>query len=109
MILLSHLVSSVLVTKAYSFWTQQGIPNHYYRECKNRVIEDARKANVPFDRVIEITDGAPTQFKNRFNVVQLADLVRRFNLVWAMAVYPPTATFKGEHDGVGNLDKNVIR
>ena len=26
-----------------------------------------------------------------------------------MAVYPPTATFKGEHDGVGNLDKNVIR
>jgi hypothetical protein len=26
-----------------------------------------------------------------------------------MAVYPPTATFKEEHDGVGNLDKNVIR
>ena len=81
-ILLSHLVSGVLVTKAYSFWTQQGISklksdNHYYRQCKNRVIEDARKANVPFDRVIEITDGAPTQFKNRFNVVQLADLVRR--------------------------------
>ena len=113
-ILLSHLVDNVLVTKAYSFWTQQGTSklksdNHYHRECKNRVIEDAHKANVPFDRVIEITDGAPTQFKNRFNVVQLADLVRRFKLVWAMAVYPPTATFKGEHDGVGNLDKNVIR
>ena len=113
-ILLSHLVDNVLVTKAYSFWTQQGTSklksdNHYYRECKNRVIEDAHKANVPFDRVIEITDGAPTQFKNRFNVVQLADLVRRFKLVWAMAVYPPTATFIGEHDGVGNLDKNVIR
>ena len=25
-----------------------------------------------------------------------------------MAVYPPTATFKGEHDGVGNLDKRII-
>ena len=113
-ILLSHLLNGVLVTKAYSFWTQQGTSklksdNHYYRQCKNRVIDDARTANVPFDRVIEITDGAPTQFKNRFNVVQLADLVRRYSLVWAMAVYPPTATFKGEHDGVGNLDKNVIR
>ena len=36
-------------------------------------------------------------------------MVEKFNLKWAMAVYPPTATFKGEHDGVGNLDKNVIR
>ena len=26
-----------------------------------------------------------------------------------MAVYSPTATFKEEHDGVGNLDKKVIR
>jgi hypothetical protein len=26
-----------------------------------------------------------------------------------VAVYPPTATFKGEHDGVGNLDKEIIR
>lgn len=26
-----------------------------------------------------------------------------------MAIYPPTATFKGEHYGVGNLDKNIIR
>lgn len=25
-----------------------------------------------------------------------------------MAIYPPTATFKGEHDGVGNLDKVLI-
>jgi hypothetical protein len=24
-------------------------------------------------------------------------------------VYPPTATFKGEHDGTGNLDKEIIR
>jgi hypothetical protein len=59
--------------------------------------------------VVEITDGAPTQFKNRFNMIQLGNLVRKYHLVWAMAVYPPTATFKGEHDGVGNLDKNVIR
>ena len=29
--------------------------------------------------------------------------------MYAMAIYPPTATFKGEHDGAGNLDKNVIR
>ena len=26
-----------------------------------------------------------------------------------MAIYPPTATFKGEHNGVGNLDKNIVR
>lgn len=26
-----------------------------------------------------------------------------------MAVHPPAATFKGEHDGVGNLDKRTIR
>jgi hypothetical protein len=113
-ILLSHLSGGVLITRAYSFWTQQGVSklksdNHYYRVCKNRVIEDAAQANVPFDKIIEITDGAPTQFKNRFNVVQLANLVRKFDLKWAMAVYPPTATFKGEHDGVGNLDKNIIR
>lgn len=113
-ILLSYLSGGVLITRAYSFWTQQGVSklksdNHFYRVCKDRVIEDAARANVTFDRVIEITDGAPTQFKNRFNVVQLSNLVRRFNLKWAMAVYPPTATFKGEHDGVGNLDKNIIR
>ena len=113
-ILLSHLSSNVLITRAYSFWTQQGTSklksdNHYYRQCKNRVFEDATRANVTFDRIIEITDGAPTQFKNRFNVVQLANLVRQYKLKWAMAVYPLTATFKGEHDGVGNLDKNVIR
>lgn len=113
-ILISYLSSGVLMTKAYSFWTQQGATklksdNHYYRQCKNRVLEDARIANIPFDRVVEMTDGSPTQFKNRFNVVQLANVVRKFNLKWAMAVYPPTATFKGEHDGVGNLDKNIIR
>ena len=113
-ILLSHLSRGVLITRAYSFWTQQGTSklksnNNYYRQCKNRVLEDASRAGVPFDRIIEITDGAPTQFKNRFNVVQLGNLVRKCDLKWAMAVYPPTATFKGEHDGVGNLDKNVIR
>jgi hypothetical protein len=113
-ILLSHLRERVLVTNAYSFWTQQGSSklksdNHFYRECKDKAIEDARVANVSFDRVIEITDGAPTQFKNRFNVIQLTNLVKKFDLVSAMAVYPPTASFKGEHDGVGNLDKKVIR
>ena len=41
--------------------------------------------------------------------MQLCDMVKKHDLVWAMAVYPPTATFKGEHDGVGNLDKKVIR
>ena len=113
-ILLSHLQERVLVTNAYSFWTQQGTSklksdNHFYRECKDKAITDAREANVQFDRVIEITDGAPTQFKNRFNVVQLTNLIKKFNLLSAMAVYPPTATFKGEHDGVGNLDKRIIR
>ena len=113
-ILLSHLSSGVLVTKAYSFWTQQGISklksdNHFYRQCKDKVISDARSNLVPFDRIIEITDGAPSQFKNRFNMAQLCNLVKKYDLVWAMAVYPPTATFKGEHDGVGNLDKKVIK
>ena len=102
------------MTTAYSFWHQQGSSklksdNHYYRQCKDRVINDVRARSVPFDRVVEITDSAPTQFKNRFNMIQLGNLVRKYHLVWAMAVYPPTATFKGEHDGVGNLDKNVIR
>ena len=113
-ILLTHLKDGVLMTKAYSFWTKQGISklksdNHFYRECKDRAINYAKEAEIEFDRVIEITDGAPSQFKNRFNIVQLSNLVKKFNLVWAMAVYPPTATFKGEHDGVGNLDKKIIR
>ena len=113
-ILLSYLNAGVLMTTAYSFWNQQGTSrlksdNHYYRQCKDRVLSDARAKSVMFDRVIEITDGAPTQFKNRFNMVQLNNVVNKFNLIWAMAVYPPTATFKGEHDGVGNLDKNIIR
>jgi hypothetical protein len=64
---------------------------------------------VHFKKLIEITDGAPTQFKNRFNTIHLSNVVRKYELDWATAVYPPTATFRGEHDGVGNLDKNVIR
>ncbi len=113
-VLLSHLSSGVLTTKAYSFWTQQGVSklksdNHYYRECIERVISDTRNSGIPFDRIVQITDGAPTQFKNRFNAIQLCNLNRKFNLLWSMAVYPPTATFKGEHDGVGNLDKRIIR
>jgi hypothetical protein len=113
-ILLSYACAGVLMTIAYSFWHQQGTSklksdNHYYRQCKDRVIADVRAKSVPFDRVVEITDGAPTQFKNRFNMIQLGNLIRKYDLVWAMAIYPPTATFKGEHDGVGNLDKNVIR
>jgi hypothetical protein len=113
-ILLSHLSQGVLMTKAYSFWTQQGISklksdNHFYRECVMRVLNDVKAELIPFDKVIQMTDGAPTQFKNRFNAIQLGNVVRAFNLDWAMAVYPPTATFKGEHDGVGNLDKKIIR
>ena len=113
-ILVSYLSVGVLMTTAYSFWHQQGTTklksdNHYYRQCKDRVVSDVRNKSISFDRVIEITDGAPAQFKNRFNMIQLGDVVRKYNLVYAMAIYPPTATFKGEHDGVGNLDKNVIR
>ena len=113
-ILMSYLCNSVLMTTAYTFWSQQGASklksdNHYYRQCKDRVLSDARAKAITFDRVIEITDGAPTQFKNRFNMLQLGHVVEKYDLVWAMAVYPPTATFKGEHDGVGNLDKTVIR
>jgi hypothetical protein len=85
------------MTKAYSFWTQQGI----------RALNDVRADAIPFDKVVQMTDGAPTQFKNRFNAIQLCNLLRIFDLDWAMAVYPPTATFKGEHDGVGNLDRRV--
>ena len=113
-ILSSYLSNMVLMTSAYSFWNHQGTSklksdNHFYRRCKDRVYSDLQKKSVKFKKVIEITDGAPTQFKNRFNTIQLGDVVRKYDLDWAMAVYPPTATFKGEHDGVGNLDKNVIR
>ena len=113
-ILSSYLSNGVLKTSAYSFWNHQGTSklksdNHYYRQCKDRVYGDLLKNLVKFKKVIEITDGAPTQFKNRFNTVQLGNVLRKYDLDWAMAVYPPTATFKGEHDGVGNLDKNVIR
>jgi hypothetical protein len=114
-LLLAHLSScGVLMTKAYSLWTQQGTSklksdNHFYRQCVIRALNDVRADAIPFDKVVQMTDGAPTQFKNRFNAIQLCNLVRVFDLDWAMAVYPPTATFKGEHDGVGNLDKRVIR
>ena len=113
-ILLSHLSHGVLMTKAYSFWTQQGITklksdNHFYREYVMRVLNDVKAECIPFDKVIQMTDGAPTQFKNRFNAIQLGNIVRTYNLDWALAVYPPTATFKEEHDGVGNLDKKIIR
>ena len=112
-VLASYLSNQVLKTSAYSFWNQQGTSklksdNHFYRQCKDRVLSDLRE-KVQFKKLIEITDGAPTQFKNRFNTVQLSNVVHKYELDWAMAVYPPTATFKGEHDGVGNLDKNVIR
>jgi hypothetical protein len=112
-VLASYLSNQVLKTSAYSFWNHQGTSklksdNHFYRQCKDRVLSDLRE-KVKFKKLIEITDGAPTQFKNRFNTIQLSNVVRKYELDWAMAVYPPTATFKGEHDGVGNLDKNVIR
>jgi hypothetical protein len=39
----------------------------------------------------------------------LSMLLRRFNLLFVVLIIPPTATFKGEHDGVGNLDKISIK
>ena len=80
MILLSHLSHGVLMTKAYSFWTQQGITklksdNHFYREYVMRVLNDVKAECIPFDKVIQMTDGAPTQFKNRFNAIQLGNIV----------------------------------
>ena len=99
--------SGVLMTKAYSFWTQHGTSklksdNHFYRQCFIRALNVLRADAIP----VQMTDGAPTQFKNRFNAVQLCNLVRMFDFDWP---WPPTATFKGEHDGVGNLDKRLIR
>lgn len=46
-ILLSYLCSGVLMTTAYSFWSQESISklktdNHFYRQCKDRVISDAK-------------------------------------------------------------------
>ena len=68
------ILLSYLCTKAYSFWNQQGTSklkadNHFYRKCKDKIIGDARAISVDFDRIIEITDGALTQFKNRFNMI----------------------------------------
>jgi hypothetical protein len=87
-ILLSHLSGGFLTTKAYSFWTQEGVSkfksdNHFYREYLDRVTTDTRNSGVPFDRVIQITDGAPTKFKNRFNAIQLGNLDRKFCLLWS--------------------------
>ena len=44
-------------------------------------MSDARSKSVQFDRLIEITDGAPTQFKNRFNMIQLCNVVSKYDLV----------------------------
>ena len=55
--------------------------HHFYRQCKDNVIGDARSNSVSFDRIIEITDGALPQFKNRFNMVQLCDMVKKYDLV----------------------------
>ena len=68
------------MTIAYSFWHQQGTSelksdNHYYRQCKDRVITDERAKSVPTDRVVEIINGAPTQLKKRFKMIQLGNLV----------------------------------
>mmetsp|Transcript_10151 Transcript_10151/g.9844 ORF Transcript_10151/g.9844 Transcript_10151/m.9844 type:complete len:105 (-) Transcript_10151:47-361(-) len=38
----------------------------------------------------------------------LSILVRMFRLKFVMIIWPPTATFKGEHDGVGSLNKDEI-
>jgi hypothetical protein len=38
----------------------------------------------------------------------LSILVRMFGLLFVMIIWPPTATFKGENDGVGSLDKVKI-
>jgi hypothetical protein len=112
-ILFSYLKDGILVTVAYSFWNQLGgklkSDNHFYRECVKRVFEITNGLGIELDIIYMLTDGAPTQFKNRFNVVFLKYLTRQFKFIMIVAVIPPTATFKGEHDAVGNLDKNIIR
>jgi hypothetical protein len=101
-ILASYLVEGVLTTSAYSFWFQSGTSeltqdNHVIRECVNRVLEDIKSKGIEMNKLYIMTDGSPTQFKNRFN------------LLFVVLIIPPTATFKGEHDGVGNLDKIFIK
>ena len=106
---------AVVRTEAYSFWFQAQMSklktdNHVYRECVKHVLNDLRsKKGVIFDRVITITDGASTQFKNRYNMAFLCALVALFGLLWVMAMWPPTATFKGEHDKVGGLGKDCLQ
>ena len=39
----------------------------------------------------------------------LSILLRIHNLLFVVIIIPPTATFKGEHDGVGNPDKILIK
>jgi hypothetical protein len=112
-ILVSYLIDNILTTKAYSFWFQLGTSKlktdgHMYRQCMTRVIENLKEKGIPIDRLYLITDGAPTQFKNRYMVYFLSILVRKFGLLFVMIIWPPTATFKGEHDGVGALDKVEI-
>jgi hypothetical protein len=73
-----------------------------------RIIEDLEYKRINIDRLYLITDGAPTQFKNRYMVYFLSILVKMFGLLFVMIIWPPTATFRGEHDGVGSIDKVEI-
>jgi hypothetical protein len=73
-ILLSYACAGVLMTTAYSFWHQQGSSklksdNHYYRQSKDRVIDDVRARSVPFDRVVEITDGKTHEIDQHIRIL----------------------------------------
>jgi hypothetical protein len=93
---------AVVRTEAYSFWFEAQLgklksDNHLYRECVKYVLNELKTTHgFAFDRVVTITDGAPTQFKNRFNLSFICELVEIFELKWAKAIWPPTATYKGE-------------
>lgn len=55
-----------------------------------------------------ITDGAASQCKNRFMAVAELELGKKYNeLKFVNHNFPPTATFKGVHDGEGHVDTQL--
>lgn len=55
-----------------------------------------------------ITDGAASQCKNRFMAVAEVELGQKYKeLRFVNHNFPPTATFKGVHDGEGHVDRTL--
>ena len=55
------------------------------------------------------SDGAMDSSKSRFSVLNHLNLVNDGLALCVTAFQKPTGTYKGNHDGIGQLDKIIIR